>query len=141
MRGLGPTSLRPQSTGPATPPGTDWARRTAELRPQRVFDVPTRPARGLPLGHQVAHGRRGFLPIGGRRELLGTHHKLLLDGARGTALGVQLREVLPPTLAEGVAGSRESLPQRIVRTAVDAANRLPLVDDGAEPIPGHLPRR
>jgi hypothetical protein len=50
-----------------------------------------------------------------------------------------LGEVLTPAFAEGIARGGESLPQRVVRATVDAANRLPLLDDGPQPIAGNLP--
>ena len=49
--------------------------------------------------------------------------------------------MLAATLAERVARRGEPLPQRVVGLAVDALDRLPLVDDRAQPVAGRLPRR
>src|SRR3712207_6855701 len=57
------------------------------------------------------------------------------------ALGVERREVRAAAPAEGVAGGGEPRPQRLVGLAVDAADRLPLLDDRLEPVAGRLPGR
>ena len=75
------------------------------------------------------------------RQLLGPRDQLLLGLLRRAALGVELGEVLAAPLAERVARRREPLPQRVVGLAVDALDLLPLLDDRAQPVAGHLPRR
>src|SRR3712207_7984446 len=50
------------------------------------------------------------------------------------ALGVERGEVRAAASAEGVPGGGEPRPQRLVGLAVDAADRLPLLDDRLEPV-------
>src|SRR3712207_8177227 len=57
------------------------------------------------------------------------------------ALGVERGEVRAAASAEGVPGGGEPRPQRLVGLAVDAADRLPLLDDRLQPVTACLPRR
>ena len=112
-----------------------------EPLPQRVVDVLGRPAGGLPLGQQVAERRRGGSPVGGVTELLGAHTQSFLGLPGAGPFAVQFGEVRTAASVERLARRRVPLPQRVVGLAVDAADRLPLVEDGAHPVTGGLPLR
>ena len=99
-----------------------------------------RPAR-LPLGHQRLEPVRRRRPLGRVGQRLGLGDQLLLAGPGDAALLVERREVAAAAPGEGVPGGREALPQLLVGLAVDAADRLPLLDDGAEAVAGDLPLR
>src|SRR4051794_19212168 len=112
-----------------------------ELLPQVVVAVPAGARHGLPAVHEAAHGRRGRAPVGGRRQPLRLGDELLLGGAGLVALRVERGEVRAAAAAERVTGGGEARPQRLVGLAVDAADRLPLLDDRLEPVAGGLPGR
>ena len=92
--------------------------------------------------HSVIRSRKRFAvgaPLGRRRDLLGLAGELGLHLSDDPALLLDLREVgstpgveLPPSLGE-------LAPQLGVGLAVDAADRLPLLDDRAETLAGRLP--
>ena len=65
--------------------------------------------------------------------------QLLLGRPGLPALGVERGEVRTPAAAEGVPGGGEPGPERLVGLPVDAADRLPLLDDGLQPVAGGLP--
>ena len=112
----------------------------AELLPQVVVPVAAGARDRLPAVHQRAHGGAGRAPVGGGGQLLGLVDQLLLGRARLAALGVERGEVRTAAPAEGVPGRGEPGPERLVGLAVDAADRLPLLDDRLEPVAGRLPR-
>src|SRR6185437_4765682 len=88
--------------------------RALEPLPELVLDLALRPARRLPLLHQVAETLRGARPIGRIGEALGLLDQRLLARAHLLALGVQLREVGLAALGEGGAGRAEPGPQLVV---------------------------
>ena len=106
----------------------------AEPLPQRVVDVARRRAGGLPLPHQVAEpaGRRA--PVGGVGQALGLLGQPLLDHPGGVALLVLLGEVRLAAPGVRRPGGGEPAPQRVVGGPVDAGQRLPLVEQLAQPV-------
>ena len=100
-----------------------------------------RPGRRLPLAHQRLEPARGRPPLGRAGQRLGLGDQLLLAGPGDAALLVQRGEVAATAAGERVPGGGEALPQLLVGLPVDAADRLPLLDDGAEPVAGGLPLR
>ncbi|GGQ15222.1 hypothetical protein GCM10010215_45030 [Streptomyces virginiae] len=113
--------------------------RTAETVPQVVLGLALRPARRLPVRHQlaVAGGRR--TPVGRLRQRLGLRDQPLLDLAGVLALRVQRGEVRLAALGEGGTGVREPVPQLVVRLAVQARQTLPDVHQGAQALAGAAP--
>ena len=106
----------------------------AEPLPQRVVDVLGRRAGGLPLAHQVAVAAGGRAPVGRVGERLGLLGQPLLDDAGAVALLVLLGEVRLAAPGVGRARGREPAPQRVVGGPVDAGERLPLVEQLAQPV-------
>ncbi len=103
----------------------------------------SRPARGAAF-HSVIRSRIAAAvsrQLGGPGQFLGALDQLLLGNLRRAALGVELGEVLAAPLAERVTSRGELLPQGVVGLAIDALDLLPLLDDGAQPVAGHLPGR
>ena len=115
--------------------------RRAELLPEVVVAVATGARHRLPAVHQRPHGGAGRAPVGGGRQLLRLLDELLLGRARLAALGVERGEVRAAAATERVTGGGEPRPQRLVGLAVDAADRLPLLDDRLQPVAGGLPGR
>ena len=112
-----------------------------EPLPQCVVDVLARAARGLPLGQQVAEGRRGGPPVGGIGQFLGAFAQRLLGLTGPRPFAVQLGEMRAAPAVEGFPGRRITLPQRVVGLAVKAADRAPLLENLPQPVPGGLPLR
>ena len=109
--------------------------------PQRVVDIAGRASGGLPVGEQLAELGAGRTPIRGIDELLGLDAELLLGLAGTCPLAVQFREMRSAPSVECLPRRRIALPQRIVGFAVQAADRLPFVEDRAQPVAGDFPLR
>src|SRR5699024_2772675 len=84
---------------------------------------------------------RGRAPVGGVGERLGTLDQLLLLELGARPLPIELSEVRTAPPVERFTGLRVAPPQLVVGLAVDAPDRLPLVEDGPEPVAGGLPLR
>ena len=84
--------------------------------------------------HQVAVAARRRAPLGRVGELLGLLGQPLLDDPRALALLVLLGEVRLAASGVRRARGREAAPQRVVGGPVDARERLPLVEQLAQPV-------
>ena len=113
--------------------------RGPEPFPQPLLDVLGRARRGLPLGHQLLEPVGGRVPLGRVGQRLGLGDQLFLATLRLLAGRVEGGEVGAAAAGEGVAGGGVALPQLAVGLLVDAADRLPLVEDRLEPVAGRLP--
>ena len=121
------------------PGGEERVLRGLEPGPQGVLIRAGGPAGRLPLPHQLAEGGSGGRPVGGRRQALGLDHELLLAGAGGPALLLEVGEVGLAALVEGVACGREPLPQGGFDRPVGARRRLPLLQQLPQPLTTVLP--
>jgi hypothetical protein len=94
---------------------------------------------GLPLGHEITVGARRRTPVGGVLKALGPFDELLLVRTDPVPRPVEVGEVTAAPLVEGLAGGPVPLPESVVGALVDAADRLPPVQDGGEPVAGVPP--
>jgi len=110
-----------------------------EPLPELLLGVLRGAAGGLPVGHELLEPVRGLGPLGGLGQALGFGDQLLLVRLRLLALSVEAGEVAATAPAEGVPRGGVTLPQLAVGLAVDALDRLPLVEDLPHPVAGNLP--
>ena len=109
--------------------------RGAEALPEGVVGVLVGPARGLPLGHEVAEPGGGGAPVLGVGELLGLVDQLLLAGLAARALPVEIGEVRTAATVERLAGREKrfqscssvlrSIPRIVRHSSRIALNRSP----------------
>ena len=110
-----------------------------EPLPQLLVDVAGRRAGGLPVAHQVAVGAGGGSPVGGAGERLRLLDQPLLHDPGALALLLLLGEVDLAAPGVGGAGGGEPPPQRVVGGLVDPRERLPLVEQVAQPVGATAP--
>ena len=121
--------------------GEEGVLRGPEPLPQRVIGVLGRAAGSLPLHHQLLVAGRRRTPVGRLDKALGLLDQLLLAGACRGPGAVQVGEVRAAPTVERVPRLGEPLPELFVGLAVDALDRLPLVQDLAQPVARGLPLR
>ena len=108
--------------------------RAAEPRPQLLVDVARRGPGGLPLRIRSRYSPDGRTPLGRVGQRLGLLDQPLLDHARALTLLVLLGEVRLAAPGVRRPRGREPPPQRVVGGPVDAGERLPLVEQLAQPV-------